>query len=359
MRSIWKSVGCSSVVVLFVFLLCFFVLLGVSVATPGTTGGEEGEGGTAGLRRDATVHVVMGSVPRNSGEYLYIRNTIHGWCSALAEFPESRKIDWDYWVFNFSPTHQDTLIGLLAEFHPVSVQSSDMFTFDFGARIGKVRVDGYDGCRVHVVSGDRKEPLAPHVMSDKRMKHSFDVSFMMQHVHGLFGKRSVATGSTGKFQDDLMMLMDDDFEPCPWALDRLEHAILRHLDADFSAGMFSFGTSGLLFHVNDLPALVEYIAKGQERPANVRRPIDHLLDEWMLKETDLAKNYLKKRRNFTVRYHPFAHKGIVSTQDHSHFDGQYGCWDQMTWPTLFVGIAYDTEKCGVEHDVWPCWPRED
>jgi hypothetical protein len=261
------------------------------------------------VRKDAkglpskTVHVIMGTIKRN-GEYLYVPETISSWCTGIQQTPLAHRfLKWELVVFDFAdpPT--------------LTYDESD--------------------CKVTIIPAKRVPKMTE---PDKLMKHSFDVAFMFDYV----AQHMPAS--------DYVMLMDDDFSLCYRAVDRLESAI-AHFDDDFSAGLFSFGTSGQLYHVSDLPMIVRYIEEGQLRSR--RRPIDHLLNEFVLKETPAAKEYLKKRRNYSIRNHPFVHRGVMSTQGHVHAD-EFGCEDLMTFPAIFKGLAFEPSECGEYNDVWPC-----
>jgi len=130
----------------------------------------------------------------------------------------------------------------------------------------------------------------------------------------------------------LWMFAEDDFPPCPSM--RLMQ-VFRNLPCTFSGMVLAVGMTGLVFQTADAVAIKEYIEQ------NIRRPkqIDHLLQEWLLKEKPESRRYLGSRRPLTSREMQFNHIGTISTVGHHHASTDFNCGDSMRHAN-FPGLNY-------------------
>jgi hypothetical protein len=146
---------------------------------------------------------------------------------------------------------------------------------------------------------------------------------------------------------DLVMFAEDDFVPCYDLVEGLLRSFsntsaVTHMSAYYA----SVGLNGLIFNRADVPAIVRYIKAKIIHP----KQVDHLLQEWMLKETPAARTDVGDRTPFVYKHMLFRHVGQVSSQGHKHSSTAFQCGDTMHG-AHFPGIDSDM-RC-----AWltPCW----
>jgi hypothetical protein len=173
-----------------------------------------------------------------------------------------------------------------------------------------------------------------------------DVISMLQLVHERYADRY-----------RYFMFMEDDFLVCPHALLALQYAMRKAAanvaggDGDWTGMRCSFGLNGVVVRMRDLRFLIDYMADGLEV-----RPPDHLVTEWLAKETPAAAAYFGERRTIAAfKYNLFHHIGRVSSLRKNESPAYPECYEQLGPPTLFDVESWTKKKCPND-DVFPCEP---
>ena len=147
------------------------------------------------------------------------------------------------------------------------------------------------------------------------------------------------------------MFMEDDFVLCPHALYALQYIISKahaYKTVGFSGIRVSYGLCGVVLNDGDVVEFADYLEQHQ-----ARRPPDHLVSEWINAETQQAQAYLKGRNNFGYRFNILEHVGVVSSLRESRQTGWPGCYQELVYPIVFEGEAWNPKQCPAD-DLWPC-----
>ena len=151
---------------------------------------------------------------------------------------------------------------------------------------------------------------------------------------------------------DYFMTMEDDFVACAGLLPTL-YSLLRkahRYEENWAAIRVSYGLAGVILRGDDLGAVARYFGA---RVA--KRPPDHLMVEWMARESDEARAYLGGRRNLAFRYNVLDHIGATSSLRSTTSPTYPRCYEALGEPTLFAVEAFSERACPHD-DVWPCVP---
>eukprot|EP01028_Stygiella_incarcerata_P000640 TRINITY_DN10954_c0_g1_i2.p1 TRINITY_DN10954_c0_g1~~TRINITY_DN10954_c0_g1_i2.p1 ORF type:complete len:383 (+),score=76.05 TRINITY_DN10954_c0_g1_i2:695-1843(+) len=145
-----------------------------------------------------------------------------------------------------------------------------------------------------------------------------------------------------------VLLTEDDFLPCPFYLRTMFYLMdkLHCMDENWSGLRVSYGSNGYLFKSSDVVATSDYMLKRISA-----RPPDHILVEWMSKESEVAKLYFGDRRLYTFRYLVSQHIGVKSSLRTEKHDLSLECFRDNK--KLFRVESFDLENCEHE-DVSPC-----
>jgi hypothetical protein len=158
--------------------------------------------------------------------------------------------------------------------------------------------------------------------------HKKDVDNMIQMLMGMIGDES-----------SLLMFGEDDFPPCD-TLSFVLGKICESNEAKSMSGViFAVGMGGLTFQTRDAHAISRYIQLNMER----LKQIDHLLQEWLLKEKNEGRQHLGERRPITSQRMQFNHIGAVSSVGHKHAASSFKCGDSMR-NANFPGLNYNESR---------------
>ena len=155
--------------------------------------------------------------------------------------------------------------------------------------------------------------------------HKKDVDHMIQTLLRMIDNES-----------SLLMFAEDDFPPCD-TLAFVMGKICESAHASTMSGViFAVGMGGLTFQTHDAHEISKYININMQR----MKQVDHLLQEWLLKEKREGRKYLADREPLTSKKMQFNHMGIVSSVGHTHAASSFKCGDPMS-NANFPGLNYD------------------
>lgn len=141
-------------------------------------------------------------------------------------------------------------------------------------------------------------------ITDKILKHKIIIHELLKQ--------------TLKFNTKYVAFVEDDFVLCKDGMNCILQSLLHaeKKNPDFSIIELSSGNN-FLVQFKDIPNLMNHI---QESFENTNKQIDHCIVQYINRETDLSKNYLKDRTGFWLQPKPFKHIGFISTQDGHNWD---------------------------------------
>jgi len=147
-----------------------------------------------------------------------------------------------------------------------------------------------------------------------------------------------------------VLIQEDDFVLCPHGLRALHYFIdkANHYNPDWIGLRVSYGLSGFVFKSSDVTQLADYLEKHA-----ARRPPDHLVPEYIGKESPESKALLGARRNMAVRWNLLSHIGKWSTLRTAKSPGYPGCYTPLVYPVVFEVDGFNEKACPND-DVYPC-----
>lgn len=147
-----------------------------------------------------------------------------------------------------------------------------------------------------------------------------------------------------------VLIAEDDFVLCPHALRALHYYLdkANRYNPQWIGLRVSYGLSGFLFKSSDVTMLASYLEKHV-----ARRPPDHLVPEFIGRESAEAKSLLGSRKNMAVRWNLLAHIGKWSTLRTAKSPGYPGCYTPLVFPVVFEVDGFKQKECP-DDDISPC-----
>jgi predicted chitinase len=166
-------------------------------------------------------------------------------------------------------------------------------------------------------------------MRGRDIQQNIDASALFAEVHEQFCKHKPR---------GYMMLMEDDFEMCPWALNHLYRAISAaefQYFSNFTAIRVSYGFNGMILHCTDVKKVSEYLFENKQEG-----PTDAMTSPWWTKYLPEGKAYFGDRKHCAYRHNLLEHIG-----DHSavwgHKSTQKGRFPQCYDDLYFNGMSHE------------------
>ncbi len=175
-------------------------------------------------------------------------------------------------------------------------------------------------------------------MRGQDIQQNIDASNMFGEIHSQFCVHK---------PKGFMLLMEDDFEMCPFGLHHLYRAISAAeyiYFPDFSALRLSFGFNGIVLHCKDVAVVRDYLWDNRQEG-----PTDAMTSPWWTKYIDEGKAYFgPKRRSCAYRHNLLDHIGDHSAVWDRKFDqrGRFPrCMDDLYFNGMSHEDWFDYRRC--------------
>ncbi|KAL0490516.1 MGAT4C [Acrasis kona] len=157
-----------------------------------------------------------------------------------------------------------------------------------------------------------------------------------------------------KHPNGYLMIMEDDFELCPFALEHLYRSVYaaQHLYfGNFTGLRVSYGFNGIILHCFDLPRIKDHLYNDM-----TAGPPDDMLGNFMTKISPEGKAYFSPERSLAVyRHNIMKHIGDVSVVFYNYKPQRVfpGCYDSLYFGGLGNQERYNYPVCK-DKEFSPC-----
>ncbi|KAL0483140.1 hypothetical protein AKO1_014796 [Acrasis kona] len=176
-------------------------------------------------------------------------------------------------------------------------------------------------------------------MRARDVQQNVDASALFEEVHNSWCKDRMDNG--------YMMLMEDDFEMCPFALHHLNraiHAAENLYFPNFSALRVSFGFNGMVVHCKDVGEISNFLFRNR-----FQGPPDAMTSPWWTKyDEEGAKYFGPDRNNCAYRHNLLDHIGDFSSvwERGSDQRGRFPrCYDDLYFNGMSHNDWFDYRLC--------------
>ncbi len=182
-------------------------------------------------------------------------------------------------------------------------------------------------------------------MRPEDLQQNIDSSAMIGYVYDTFCKRR---------PKGYLMIMEDDFEMCPYSFEHLHrviHAAENLYFPNFSGLRVSYGFNGIILHCHDLKFISEMLFNDM-----ILGPPDDMLGHFIVKTVPAGQNYFGPSRQYGIYRHNILHHiGTVSVVFYNYKPERItpACYDSMSFGGLGHQERYNYPLCG-DKEFYPC-----